>query len=349
MNEPTLINVVSGKGGTGKSLLTAVLARMVAQEGAKVLVVDFDLFVRGLSHFYYLFSKEKRKITSDLTVADFYGLTDESFHKSSYEFAKERFYEVDILPAVGEIEAQLNYLDIESDTVHKTNHLLMILKDTDYDYIFIDNRAGVDELILETSRVCDITISVSESDPISKTTNENLLRHLNTSKSGKVYTIINKMKFMRSFDDYQDAMERISSDFNVVGQIPFDVDLFEKFGSDRFWDSANTTRYAYALAETWNKLSNREDMPHKINMKRFPKTDLWPGGMNSPVFLNRFERLSVLMSFVFLIGYFLFDFIAYGEFQMKDILLLYGVIMLALPIARRLFFWGKPNKPIKRD
>jgi len=346
MKKPTLINIVSGKGGTGKSLLSAVLARMVAQEGAKVLIVDFDLFVRGLSHFYYLFSKEKRKITSDLTVSDFYGLSDNSREWSESEFAKERFYEVDILPAVREIEAQLNYLDIEHETVLKTKHLLLRLQETDYDYIFIDNRAGVDELILETSRICDITISVSESDPISKTTNENLLRHLGTNKSGKVYTIINKMKFMRSFDDYQDAMERISSDFNVIGQIPFDVDLFEKFGSERFWDSANSTRYAYALAETWNKLANREEMLHKINMKRFPKTDLWPGGMNSPVFLNRFERLSVLMSVVFLTGYFFFDFIAYGKFQIKDILLLYGVLMLAMPIVRRLMSWGKdkPNK-----
>ena len=346
MSSPKLINIVSGKGGTGKSLLSAVLARMVAQEGAKVLLVDFDLFVRGLSHFYYLFSKEKRKITTKHTVADFYGVSGESIPFNDVRFATERFYEVDILPAVSEIEAQLNYLEIEKNTVLKTKHLLLKLKEMDYDYIFIDNRAGVDELILETSRVCDLTVSVSESDPISKTTNENLLRHLRASKSGKVYTIINKVKFLRSFDDYEQSMELISSDFNIIGQIPFDVDLFEKFGSDRFWDTANSTRYAYALAETWNKLANREELLHKINMKRFPRTDIWPGGRNSPVFLNRFERMSVLLAVTFITAYFLFDFMWYREFEIKDILLLYGVLLLAMPVLRRLMFWNKdkPNK-----
>lgn len=341
MSNPTLINVVSGKGGTGKSLLSAVLARMVAQEGAKVLLVDFDLFVRGLSHFYYLFTKEKRRITSNHTVADFYGVSGENIFTHEVNFATERFYEVDILPAVSEIEAQLDYLEIERNTVLKAKHLLLQLKKMNYDYIFIDNRAGVDELILETSRVCDLTISVSESDPISKTTNENLLRHLRASKSGKVYTIINKAKFLRSFEDYEKSMEVISSDFNIIGQIPFDVDLFEKFGSERFWDIANTTRYAYALAETWNKLANREELNHKINMKRFPRSDLWPGGMNSPVFLNRFERMSVLLSISFIAAYFVYDIVMYGSFEIKDILLFYGVLMLALPVLRRLVFWNR--------
>lgn len=344
MKKPTLINIVSGKGGTGKSLLSAVLARMVAQEGAKVLLVDFDLFVRGLSHFYYLFTGEKRKITTRPTVADFYGISGAEKNLETTIFARERFYEVDILPAVSEIEAQLDYLEIERNTVLKTRNILTTLQESVYDYIFIDNRAGVDELVLETSRICDLTISVSESDAISKTTNENILRHLRNSDCKKVYTIINKVRFMRSFEDYESAMERISSDFNIVGQIPFDVDLFEKFGTDRFWDVANSTRYAYALAETWNKLSNREGFDHKINMKRFPRSDLWPGGMNSPVFLNRYERMSILLSILFITSYFLYDIILARDFEIKDILLIYGVLMLAMPIARRLLFWDKDRQ-----
>ena len=341
MKAPILINVVSGKGGTGKSLLSAVLARMVAQEGAKVLLVDFDLFMRGLSHFYYLFSKEKRKITKDLAVSDYYELSNDSVEWQEKDFARERFYEVDMLPAVRDIEAKLDYLEIEKETIEKTKRLLSLLQKTDYDYILIDNRAGVDELILETSRICNMTISVSESDAISKTTNDNLLRHISSSNKSKVYTIINKMKFVRSFDDYQKEMERISSDFNIAGQIPFDIDLFEKFGSDRFWDNANSTRYAYALAETWNKLSNREEMKHLINMKRFPITDLWPGGKASPVFLNRLERLSIITSVGLLAGYLMFDFFAYGEFQLKDMFLVYGFALLAVPIVRRFLYWGQ--------
>ncbi|TPA68571.1 ParA family protein [Vibrio parahaemolyticus] len=344
MSKPALINIVSGKGGTGKSLLSAVLARMVAQEGAKVLLVDFDLFVRGLTHFYYLFSKEKRVITSDSTVADYYGVSNQASIEKEGEIKPKRFYEVDVFPAVAEIDAQLDYLNIETDTVKKTKHLLELLSQTDYDYIFIDNRAGVDELILETSKFCDITLSVSESDPISKTTNENLLRHLKGNDSGKVYTIINKVKYLETYEDYERSMSHIDSDFNLIGQIPFDVDLFEKFGSDRFWDTANSTRYAYALAEAWNKLSNKESFNHSINMKRFPKNDFWPGGMNTPVFLNRFERISVLMSLLFIASYFMYDFFVNRDFQIQDIFLVYGVLLLIAPLVRRLISIDKKKR-----
>jgi septum site-determining protein MinD len=49
MKKPFLIDVLSGKGGTGKSLLCAVLRRLLAQEGARILLADFDIFVRGLT------------------------------------------------------------------------------------------------------------------------------------------------------------------------------------------------------------------------------------------------------------------------------------------------------------
>lgn len=345
MIKPTLINIVSGKGGTGKSLLSAVLARMVAQEGASVLLVDFDLFVRGLSHFYYLFIREKRTITKKCTVADFYGLNGDKASPND-DFATERFYEVDILPAVSQIEAQLDYLVIEKNTVEKTRHLLNILKKKEYDYIIIDNRAGVDELIIETSKACDLTISVSESDPISNTTNENILRHLSSNGVGKVYTIINKMKFIRSLYEYESSVEQIRSDFNILGKIPFDVDLFEKFGTTRFWDNANSTRYAYALAETWNKLTKREGLKHTIDMDRFSRNELWPGGINTPAFLNKLERLSIMLGFVLFSFYFMYDFVVYKEFKPKDIILVYGMFMFAVPVVRRLIYVDK-NKPNK--
>ena len=49
MNISKIINLVSGKGGTGKSLLTAVLGRALAREGLNVLIIDLDIFVRGLT------------------------------------------------------------------------------------------------------------------------------------------------------------------------------------------------------------------------------------------------------------------------------------------------------------
>ena len=331
--QPLLINVVSGKGGTGKSLLCALLGRLLAQEGARVLLVDFDLFVRGLSHFHYRYIKERRRITDARSVADYFELGARVDVPDT--LAKERFFEVDLVPAVSEIEEHVNYLEVAADTIKKAKRILNRLRDEEeYQYVLIDNRAGVDEIIIETSRVADISISVAESDPISRTTNDNLLRHLSTSRVGKVYTIINKVKYLRSFEEYEAAVERISGDFDVIGQIPFDLDLFETFGTARFWEHANSTKYGYGLAETWNRIARRENLKTVIDMDRFPRSSIWKRSRQFPMFLSSADRVSVLMGMVMLIGYWAYDSWVFG-FELKDMLLGYAVILLAYPVIRR--------------
>lgn len=333
VKDTSILNVVSGKGGTGKTLLCAVLSRLLAQESAKVLLVDFDLYVRGLSYFHYIFIKEKRQITKNLTTADLFGLSTKT--RESENLAIERFYEVDILPAVSEIEQELNYLKVEQGLILKVRSIFDSLRKDNYDYIIIDNRAGVDELIIETSRLSDITISVSESDPLAQATNENLLRHLKSNHVGKVYTIINKIKFLKSHDDYEHSMGQIRSDFTLLGKIPFDIDLFERFGSTRFWDNVNSTRYAYALSDTWNKLAQKETLQHTIDMKRFRINDLWLG-KSTPTLLTLYERMSIITGILFIVSYYLYDMVLEGgEFHLKDMLILYAVIFLLFPVIRR--------------
>ena len=43
-NSPYIITICSGKGGVGKSILTANLGFWLAQSGKKVLICDADLF-----------------------------------------------------------------------------------------------------------------------------------------------------------------------------------------------------------------------------------------------------------------------------------------------------------------
>ena len=54
-----MIAIVSGKGGTGKSIIATSLGYILAHCGFKVLLVDTDLFTGGLS-FYCLASKPRR-------------------------------------------------------------------------------------------------------------------------------------------------------------------------------------------------------------------------------------------------------------------------------------------------
>jgi septum site-determining protein MinD len=335
---PTIINVVSGKGGTGKSLLCAVLGRLLGQEGARVLLVDLDVYVRGLTYFFYLYKKEKRTITTNQTVADRLGLSPRSSDNDAV--ALERFYEVDLMPAVHEIEEKLDYIVPTTGATGKIRELIAQLHQTDFDYIFLDNRAGVDQLILTSAQPAQVVLAVSEADPIARTTNENLLRHLDSFGIPKAYTLINKAKYVRSLKDYERSMEGIRGDFKIIGQIPFDVDLFESFGTAHFWDGVNRTRYAYALAESWNKLASREELKHKIDMKRFPAS-VW-NLVGSPSFMNKFERVSILGGIVCVGMWYLYGLLAEsGTFHIKDIFLIYGLLLFAFPFVRR--FLGPPR------
>ncbi len=332
MKKPLVINIISGKGGTGKSLIAAVLGRLIAQEGASVLLVDLDLFVRGLTHFFYLFQKERRIITKKQTVADFFGVSANPSLK--HELAFVRFYEVDLLPAVSEIEEMLIYNRLNEIKESRLSLFFHDLRSTQYDFIIIDNRAGVDELILSSCELSDISISISEGDPVSRTTNDNLLRHLKQSVKTKVYTIFNKVRYIKTLDDYQNQMSGIRSDYEIAGRIPFDVDLFEKFGKPEFWDEVNSTMFTYGLAESWNKISTREDFTYKIDFKRFPGSKIWQS-KKIPSLLSKFELASFSIGALFLVLYFVYDIILTGSLKIQDIFLIYGILLLLLPFGKR--------------
>jgi septum site-determining protein MinD len=334
MANPIVINIISGKGGTGKSLITAVLGRLIAQEGASVLLVDLDLFVRGLTNFFYLYKKEQRKITSFQTVADIFGFTNDVNSNSILKF--ERFYEVDFLPAVSEIEELLSYKNDDKLESFRAKELFKRLRKEDFDYIFVDNRAGVDGLILTSCEMADISISVTESDPVSRTTNDNLLRHIKSFSKVKVYTIFNKFRNIKTIEDYRMNASEIRSDFEVAGKIPFDVDLFENFGNPNFWDEINSTKFTFGLAESWNKISKREGLKHSIDQKRFPEHRIWRINSSTSFIANKFESFSLFFGVTFILTYLAFDKITNWHFQIKDILLLYGISMLTFPFVKRL-------------
>ncbi len=65
---PPMVAVLSGKGGTGKSVIAATLACALAHCGRKVLLVDADLFTGGLS--YYVLAEYPR--SSDAGLRDIF-------------------------------------------------------------------------------------------------------------------------------------------------------------------------------------------------------------------------------------------------------------------------------------
>lgn len=302
-----VISVVSGKGGSGKSLLTAVLGRALAREGKRVLLVDMDIFVRGLTVLLFSYTRPERS-GGKVTISDALGVYAEKSEEtgptiySKESFMIERFFECDVIPSVENVALPLDYNDRSLSDEKFTNKVLNTLILTvaqDYDYILLDNRAGMDSLIASACRTSDITIAIAEDDEVGRQTNSNLTKFLQTRKEIKiVYTIINKGRNMRSYKDVKERLKQ-RHEYSVLGAIPFDIEVLEDFGSDRFWSTITETLYFRSLIDVWNELAKSERVQELTESKyRFPPSIFMQPSQGRFSLVERMMRLySVLFIF----------------------------------------------------
>lgn len=248
-----IINVISGKGGTGKTLLTAVLADMLGNQGANVLVVDLDIFVRGLTALLYFQKNGSLKIVEadKETVSDFFknklGCMDVG--KAT---AISRYRCFDVLPSVASVDEIIKFKDIMPNSIEDANEVLSKLLESipdAYEYIFLDSRAGYDELIAATHRISDFSLCIEEDDDISMVTSENLITQLKNDYDQQVLRIKNKTRQIDS--------KNASMGLTFAGSIPFDSDVMNSFGTPHFWDDISRSLYKEALAATWNSVAKK--------------------------------------------------------------------------------------------
>lgn len=274
-----IISIVSGKGGAGKSLLTAVIGRALGREGKDVLIVDLDIFVRGLTVLLYSFRAPS--VDKKLTVSDLLGVFSEG---SQYrgpidldigsDLTIEKFLEVDVLPSVERINFPLDYDDRSlSDEGFCISVLKAMIKKVEgsYDYIFLDNRAGMDSLVSASCRVSNVVLSVAEDDEVARQTDYNLVQFLQNKKiAPSVYSIVNKGRNITRAHQIDDASNS-RHNFGSLGSIPFDIEILNGFGSTHFWDSIFSSIYFYGVIRAWNKLAEIESLDNITKSKyQFP-------------------------------------------------------------------------------
>ncbi len=234
----TIINVVSGKGGTGKTLLSCVLADMLGNSAdSRTVVVDLDFFVRGLTSLLYFHQEEKLQITSgkSITVSDFFVAKRAS---PVQELAILKYRSFDVVPAVSRIDEQLNFEDIGPNTKFEARSILKALIDSlsaKYRFIILDSRAGFDELVAAAHELSTASICVEEQDPISRVTSDNLISQLANGSRVPVFRLVNKARGIRRQEDITFEARSIFD----LGLIPFDMDILNNFGLPTFWDTVN--------------------------------------------------------------------------------------------------------------
>lgn len=144
--------VTSGKGGVGKTFLSANLAAALARQGERVLVLDADLGLANLDVVLNLFPK--------ITLHDV--------------FTGKHTLDEAILPAPGGFWVLLagsGMVEYSRLTPEVRDQLLGVIQTVSprYDHIILDTGAGISDVVLFTVSLADDVLVVATPEPTSLT------------------------------------------------------------------------------------------------------------------------------------------------------------------------------------
>lgn len=200
-----IIGISSGKGGVGKTTVTANLAIALGKLGHKVLMIDCNLSTPHLS--YYL-GVNDYKTTLNAVMYD----------KIKMEGAIYNYDGVSFLPA------SLNLKDLIGLDLRKFKKTIMkIAKPDIYDYVLLDSAPGLgreamcvlnaaNEILFVTTPYVPMVNDVLRSIEI--------LKHLGRKKVG----VILNMASGKKHELYNQTVEKLTG-VPVVGRVPFDMNM----------------------------------------------------------------------------------------------------------------------------
>ncbi len=200
--------VASGKGGVGKSVITANLAAAVAQNGIRVLVIDADIGLRSQDA---LLSLENRVVYDlvDLSRGDC--LPDQAI------LASEQVPSLHLLPAA-------QFERVKSLSAEKFRKLISSLRNR-YEYIFIDCPAGIERGLRTVLKagVDDIVLIVTPDD-ISVRSAERAAQVIEEKNGPRPYLIVNRLNrdLVRSGEMMSAQTVSQVLDYPLLGVVPED-------------------------------------------------------------------------------------------------------------------------------
>ncbi len=217
--------VISGKGGVGKTTSTANLGIGIAQEGKKVVVVDFDLGQRNLD---MILGLENRVIYDMVHVMDEEAGLRQALIKSKHS---ENLYFL----------AASQTKDKTALDKEKVKKLVDTLRE-DYEYIILDAPAGIESGFEHTIMYADATIvvvnpevsSIRDADKAIGIVDAKCERAIE-NKHVQKYLIINRINpsMVQSGEmlESNDILDILSID--LVGKIPEDQGVVEASNTGR--------------------------------------------------------------------------------------------------------------------
>lgn len=219
------IAVVSGKGGSGKTMIAAMIARVFDIIGESTLIIDTDIATGGMT--YYLSLKTVKNVSIGLSTLISNKWLNNRNNDSKLPkglIQPLRGFKQSYFIGVGDTR-KLYRSDIDLFEI--------INKISDYsslqtDKIIIDCRGGIDEESISVCKSVDDIILVVESDTTSFQSTQHLVEIL--SDNGLSYKIIGFI-INKVFDDPSSIARNGTSVFKsqYLYSIPFDISATKQF------------------------------------------------------------------------------------------------------------------------
>jgi len=186
-NSVQILTLLSGKGGSGKTVIALSMSKILSEAGYKVLLVDCDMSTHGASYF---FEAEFERTSKNAVSLEKLMLNQEAQEEPL--LTKSGFY---FIPST------LNPVDIQKISVeHSDNnfaeiaflHLDKIIHD--YDFVILDCQAGFSQLATGAIRLADRNLLVLEADAISASAIRVLFLQIGLSlNKSNTWQIFNKL------------------------------------------------------------------------------------------------------------------------------------------------------------
>jgi len=207
-----VILVASGKGGTGKTSVTANLGALLAKDGYKVALIDMDMGMRNLDLYLGL---ENRVVYNIMDV--FTGIC-----RIKRAFIKDRRFEnlylMSASPRKDERDITPLHMEILCGRIRES-----------FDYVLIDCPAGIGSGLEISMAGADRALIVTEADMAALRDADILNRYLKENGIKNTCYIVNKVRAdlmeRKLIPDLNEVSEIMSSS-KMVGIIQFDDNIY---------------------------------------------------------------------------------------------------------------------------
>jgi MinD-like ATPase involved in chromosome partitioning or flagellar assembly len=210
-----VLALASGKGGTGKTVLSLAIAQLLTANDKRVAIYDADASTRGLTHYV-----SAHVDTSKPGLAE--ARSPEAVQTVRLESSPG---EIVVYPMAGILDSDAGDLNVETALA---NLLARLKADrAHFDYQIVDLQAGISPIIDRVYPVADATLVVTEADPVSIAAVAYLRRHLDRLGRRPVFGLVNRA--LPGEEPYFESLTDYAKNILWTSVIPLDPDVRRSF------------------------------------------------------------------------------------------------------------------------